>query len=163
MKTLLAPLTVVVILMLAPSTPSKAAVPHPIPQPVPHPQPLPHPSAFRPVVVRPAVYPVVSASAVTAYAAAPVNPAPAIIPVAVANPPETRATLSFTINGRRYDLSPGMRREFRLAGTRIIRFDRGGSFGTAAYPLSAGLYRFKATDAGWDLERLPYQPALASL
>jgi hypothetical protein len=125
-----------------------------------HPHPVPHWPTPRPMVeVRTPVYPAVYQSPVTTYAAAPSNPAPAIIPVAVLNPADTGATLCFTIGGTRYDLPPGLRQDFQLAGTRTIQFDRGGSFGTASYSLSEGLYTFKATDAGWDLERLPYQPA----
>ncbi len=135
--------------------------PHPLPFPKPHPLPFPMPyrPVFRPIVVMPAPsYPVVSESPVTAYTPAPINPAPAIVLVAVLNPEDTGATLTFTIAGKRYELSPGMRQDFQVLGTRTIEFDRGESFGTATYRLSEGLYTFKATDEGWDLERLPYQP-----
>jgi hypothetical protein len=143
--------------------------PHPMPHPKPHPKPHPshhhhgwnpYPIPYRPVVVvRTPVYPVVSESAVTTYAVTPSNPVPASISVAVLNPTETGATLGFTIGGEQYNLSPGLRQDFQLAGPQAIQFDRGGSFGTASYPLSEGLYKFKATEAGWDLERLPYEPA----
>jgi len=155
-----------VIAVLATCTPSNAAAPppwppHPLPFPKPHPLPFPLPyrPVFRPIVVMPApAYPVVSESPVTAYTPAPINPAPAIVLVAVLNPEGTGATLTFTIAGKRYELSPGMRQDFQVLGTRTIEFDRGESFGTATYRLSEGLYTFKATDEGWDLERLPYQP-----
>ena len=117
-----------------------SAWPWPLPYPLPK-WPHPHPVVVKPVVV------VVS------------NPAPAIIPVAVVNPASTGATLSFSIDGTRYDLAPGARQEMRLAGVPIIQFDRGGSFGLATYSLYEGVYTFRATDKGWELERVPYQPA----
>lgn len=134
--------------------------PHVHPMPHPHPFPHPHPVPYhphhpvwpivRPVIVRP-VYPVVVSSPIVVS-----NPLPAIVPVAVVNPANTGATLTYSIDGVRYDLAPGARQELRLPGARTIQFDRGGSFGLATYPLYEGVYTFRATGGGWDLERQPY-------
>ena len=110
-----------------------------------------------PVVVRYApVYPIVVRPAVRVYSVLPSNPAPIILRVAVVNPAATGATLSFSIDGERYDLAPGARQEMRLAGLRTIEFDRGQDFGQASYSLLEGVYTFKATAQGWDLQRQPY-------
>lgn len=110
-----------------------------------------------PVVVRYApAYPIVVRPPVRVYSVAPTNPAPVILRVAIVNPASTGATLSFTIDGERYDLAPGARQEMRLAGVRTIEFDRGPSLGLVSYSLYEGVYTFKATPEGWDLQRQPY-------
>ena len=76
--------------------------------------------------------------------------------VAIVNPTTTGTTLSFTIDGESYDLAPGARQEMRLTGVRTIEFDRGQTFGQASYSLLEGVYTFKATAGGWDLQRQPY-------
>ena len=130
-------------------------------QPWPHAHPHhPHPVYYRPyspVIVRYApTYPVVVRPAVRLYSVLPSNPAPAMFRVAIVNPTTTGTTLSFTIDGESYDLAPGSRQEMRLAGARTIEFDRGQTFGQASYSLLEGVYTFKATAGGWDLQRQPY-------
>lgn len=119
-----------------------------------------HHPGFRPispVVVRFApTYPVVVRPPVRVYSVLAGNPAPVILRVAIVNPASTGTTLSFVIDGERYDLAPGARQEMRLAGVRTIEFDRGQDFGQASYTLLEGVYTFKATAEGWDLRRQPY-------
>lgn len=134
---------------------------HPAPFPHSHHPSFPHHPGphhpISPVVVRYApMYPVVVRPTVSVYSVLPSNPAPAILRVAIVNPVATDTTLSFTIDGERYDLAPGARQEMRLAGVRTIEFDRGQTFGQVSYSLLEGVYTFKATAEGWDLQRQPY-------
>jgi len=128
-----------------------------------------HAHVVRPiVVVRPSLYrPALSPPIVVANPAPVVvvsNPAPIVLSmrnIAVVNPQGTGATLNFTVDGARCELAPGMRQELSSPQTRLIEFDRGGSFGQARYTLSEGLYSFAATDKGWDLIQAAYRPAEA--
>lgn len=138
-----------------------SAHPSPFPHVHPHPGGHHHHTGFHhpmpPVVVRYApTYPVVVRPPVQVYSVLPSNPAPVILRVAIVNPAATGTTLSFTIDGERYDLASGARQEMRLAGIRTIEFDRGPSLGQVSYSLYEGVYTFKATPAGWDLQRQPY-------
>jgi hypothetical protein len=155
---------VAAVVWIGSSSQANAAVPWPHPWPHPHPMPLPwhHPHHVYPIVVGPA-YPIVVrtpyVAPVTVYSDVPSNPAPMLMRVSIVNPAATAQTLSFTIEGQRYDLAPGSRQEMQLPGVRTITFDRGGSFGRATYPLTDGAFSFKATEGGWDLVREPYAAA----
>jgi hypothetical protein len=119
-----------------------------------------------PVVIR--SYPLYPPTVVRSYPQSPVyyrqpvvvdtvaaNPAPQPIQVTVVNPEATGVTLSFTVRGTRYVLSPGAQQDLFLSGPRIVEFDRGGSFGVGRRLLTDGSYAFAATDLGWTLRRLP--------
>ncbi len=71
----------------------------------------------------------------------------------VVNPPTSRATINYNINGNHYVMEPGMRQ--KLPGNRkwVIEFDRGQNFGASAYTLSPGTYHFTPSDLGWQLYR----------
>ena len=59
--------------------------------------------------------------------------------------------VAYTLNGKRYDMSPRQSQKLTSKPSWILEFDRGGSFGTARYTLSQGAYKFVATERGWDV------------
>ena len=78
--------------------------------------------------------------------------------ITLLNPQETRATVGYTLDSAQYSLDPAQSQVYD-GGTRLIVFDRGGSFGQAQYTLQPGTYRFVATDRGWDLRTVTEQVA----
>ena len=78
--------------------------------------------------------------------------------ITLLNPQETRATVGYTLDSAQYSLDPAQSQVYD-GGTRLIVFDRGGSFGQAQYTLQPGTYRFVATDRGWDLRTATEQVA----
>jgi hypothetical protein len=95
----------------------------------------------------------------------PSNPLPQVpttsgIGVVVSNPESNGASISFIARGRRYTLAPGYQQVVARSGSTEVRFDRGGSFGTARYTLRDGIYQFTVTDGGWNLFRKVYRVTL---
>lgn len=78
----------------------------------------------------------------------------------IVNPPSSRATINYNINGNHYVMEPGMRQ--KLPGDRkwVIEFDRGQSFGASAYTLAPGTYHFTPSDLGWQLYRQRFDVVL---
>ena len=75
-------------------------------------------------------------------------PVPA--PITILNPAETGRAVNYTLGSAEYSIEPS----HSLAhndGTQVITFERGASFGQAAYTLQPGTYRFVMTNTGWDL------------
>ena len=48
-------------------------------------------------------------------------------------------------------MKPGYAQNLSTRDSWLVEFDRGGDFGTARYTVTAGTYKFVATDRGWDL------------
>jgi hypothetical protein len=71
--------------------------------------------------------------------------------LAIFNPADTGATLSFLVNGELVVLQPGEHREFNGSSSWQIDFHRGGDFGNASRVVTHGKYRFSATNSGWAL------------
>ncbi len=74
--------------------------------------------------------------------------------VLIVNPSTSRGTINYNINGNHYVAEPGMTQKLAaLPNGRawIIEYDRGQTFGPAAYSLSPGTYHFTPTDLGWQL------------
>lgn len=92
--------------------------------------------------------------------AIPANPAPsaanAVANVAIVNPESNGVDINFLVDGEVATLPSGTRIDLAVSQARVIEFDRGGSFGSARYALSDGLYTFTPTDKGWELFRSPY-------
>ncbi len=102
-------------------------------------------------------YPVSNGGTYTAYRvdtdaepALPANAAPPVL-VRIMNPAATNLPISFIINGQVVQLQAGEAGEFRLDGSGLVKFDRGGKFGECSYTLKQGDYRFEPTAKGWDL------------
>jgi hypothetical protein len=92
--------------------------------------------------------------------ALPANPTPsaanAVANVAIVNPEGNGVDINFLVDGEVATLPSGTRIDLAISQARVIEFDRGGSFGSARYALSDGLYTFTPTDKGWELFRSPY-------
>ena len=85
------------------------------------------------------------------------NPLPAASfsggPIKITNPAANRMTLSYTLDGNAYTISPGYSQEFREDRAWAIQFSRGANMEQAQYGLRSGLYSFTSTDHGWELYR----------
>ena len=83
--------------------------------------------------------------------------------VLIVNPASSRGTINYNLNHIFYSAQAGMQQKLTaLQNGRpwVIEFDRGESFGSAAYTLAQGTYRFTATDSGWELFRQRYEIVL---
>lgn len=69
----------------------------------------------------------------------------------IGNPSSSRGTMNYNLNGNHYLMEPGMKQRLQPGRKWVIEFDRGQDFGSAAYTLSEGTYRFTPTDKGWQL------------
>ncbi len=76
--------------------------------------------------------------------------------VTLVNPAETGVAVNYVFGTESGALEPGNTRAHSQASQEIV-FDRGGSFGQARYTLAPGVYRFAATDQGWDLHTVKQQ------
>lgn len=77
-------------------------------------------------------------------------PSPSV-PVTIVNPAETNFTLTYTIDGRDYQLESGKNQQIMVYPDSVIEFGRGGDFPRAKYSLSSGAYTFASTSHGWEL------------
>jgi len=97
-------------------------------------------------------------------AAVPANPLPTpslpTKPVVLVNPEATNQAVAFLIDGKEGSLDVGQYLELSTADAMIIEFDRGGRFGNAKYSLTEGVFTFKLTDEGWDLNRKTFAVTL---
>jgi hypothetical protein len=72
---------------------------------------------------------------------------------------ENDFVLRFLADGRTVELAPGTAEHLPGGRIHVIKFHRGGKFGTATYELPPGAHAFVPTDAGWDLIRVePERP-----
>ncbi len=71
-------------------------------------------------------------------------------PITILNPAETGRAVNYTLGSTEYSIEPS-RSLVHNDGTQVITFERGASFGQAAYTLQPGTYRFVMTNTGWDL------------
>jgi hypothetical protein len=88
--------------------------------------------------------------------APPANPLPAFGPaprIAVMNPAELGISVKFLVDGQPAELGPGQYADLGPLRPKAIAFHRGGSFGTATYRLTEGVFTFTATVGGLDLAR----------
>jgi hypothetical protein len=73
--------------------------------------------------------------------------------VVLSNPFGTGGVVRFLVNGELFSLGPGESRHLDFPGPWFIQFHRGGDFGDAEYTVGEGVYAFRVTEAGWDLQR----------
>ena len=64
-----------------------------------------------------------------------------------------KTPVNFLVDRQEASLSDGETRTWAGPARRSVQFDRGGSYGTAQYDLTAGEYEFIVTAGGWDLVR----------
>lgn len=72
----------------------------------------------------------------------------------------TRGTLSYMVDGFKYDIEPGMVQRMPDDQKVKVVFDRGGGFGVANYDVTPGTYAFTPTDEGWQLFQERYDAVL---
>jgi hypothetical protein len=78
------------------------------------------------------------------------NAAPPVV-VRIMNPAATNGPINFMINGQVVRLQAGEAGDFRVDGSGLVKFHRGGNFGATSYTLKEGAYCFEPTAQGWDL------------
>jgi len=74
--------------------------------------------------------------------------------IVLRNPTTTGGGVSFLVGDVAYTLSPGRTHTLETGELHVVRFDRGGAFGTATHVLSEGTYEFRVTESGWELVRV---------
>ena len=76
-------------------------------------------------------------------------------PIKITNPAANRMTLSYTLDGNAYTISPGYSQEFREVGPEQRSSSGRGArtWNKPQYGLRSGLYSFTSTDHGWELYR----------
>jgi hypothetical protein len=82
--------------------------------------------------------------------------------VVLVNPEMTEQTVAFLLDGQQGSLEPGQYFDLSTPDKMMIEFDRGADFGAARYSLIEGVYLFKQTDRGWDLNRKVFSITLAN-
>jgi hypothetical protein len=88
--------------------------------------------------------------------------APAQFPVVIKNAGKPGTTIDYVINGVAFKTESGQHERLAVSPRSTIVFDRGGELGQQRYALSAGVYEFQSSDAGWSLFKLKPPPANAS-
>lgn len=83
--------------------------------------------------------------------------------VLMRNPKESGGTIHYTVDGSRHSMQVGQSQKLSGSKSRIIAFDRGGSFGQAKYTLSEGAYIFAVTEKGWELKQQSFQVTLSNV
>jgi hypothetical protein len=78
-------------------------------------------------------------------------------PIKITNPANSKAALSYTLNGLSYTIQPGQSQDIREDRSWVIEFSRGANFGAARYGLEPGLYTFSGTERGWELYHTPLE------
>lgn len=101
----------------------------------------------------------------------PSNAVPYAMPVGVAsytgtvkivNPSDSGGEVSYTLNGTPYSIQPGYSQTIQNDRLWTVAFGSGGAAGNVRYSLQPGLYKFKVTDAGWNLFKSQEQSNVAS-
>lgn len=80
--------------------------------------------------------------------------------VYLVNPVGSGANVVYFVNGTRYEMKPGMSQKLPPGPNWIVNFDRGGSWGEAAYTVADGTYYFTPSESGWNLYRQRFDVVL---
>lgn len=91
-------------------------------------------------------------------------PAPSAVPrltgLCINNPVETRASVSYLLNGYEFALRPGQVHQLP-SDSYTIEFDMGDDLGAASYELEDGTYNFRVSpDKGWNIFRKIFRVTL---
>ena len=73
--------------------------------------------------------------------------------VLLVNPAGSDANVVYFVNATRYVMKPGMSQKLPAGPNWVVDFDRGGSWGHAAYTVADGTYYFTPSEHGWNLYR----------
>jgi hypothetical protein len=91
-----------------------------------------------------------------------VDPVPVVASIRILNPASTGRLVNYMLGAGQFSIDSAQSMVHN-DGTQVITFDRGDGFGTAAYTLDPGTYRFTLTEAGWDLVTVTDQVADTSM
>lgn len=73
------------------------------------------------------------------------------LPIKIFNPADSGTELHYLLNGTEYALRPGESQMLTNDRAWVLKFDRGGDYGSVEYALSGGQYWFELTgDHGWE-------------
>ena len=79
--------------------------------------------------------------------------------IKILNPAESGGEIRYTLNGTAYSIKPGYAQTIQNDRNWTVDFGSGGTGGNVRYSLQAGTYKFKVTDAGWNLFKSQEQQA----
>ena len=82
--------------------------------------------------------------------------------IKILNPSDSGGEIRYSLNGTEYSIKPGYSQNLDNDRSWVINFGSGGTKGDVRYTLSAGTFKFKVTDAGWDLARAVEQPTISN-
>ena len=71
--------------------------------------------------------------------------------------------MKYALNGTAYSIKPGYSQSIQNDRAWTVEFGPGGSAGNVRYSLQTGTYKFKVTEAGWNLFRSQEQPRVAEI
>ena len=90
-------------------------------------------------------------SAAAPYYAPAAARAAAPVEITITNP--EMDAITYRVDGTQYDMQPGYSQRLTTKASWIVEFDRGDGRKSMQYTLTAGSYRFVASERGWDLVR----------
>ena len=127
-----------------------------------------YPTVHAGVYVNPPV--VYSAPAAVLQSVIPSNSIPTAMPISpasnqgtimIVNPSDSGGEVSYALNGNQHAIKPGQTHTIQNDRPWTIAFGSGGEVGDVRYSLNPATYRFKATNAGWNLFKAE-EPAVVS-
>ncbi len=80
--------------------------------------------------------------------------------ILLVNPPTSRATVNYNVNGNAYVMQPGMAQRLPDPGPWTVAYDRGEGRGMSNYSVTDGTYWFTPTDTGLQLYRQRFEVEL---
>jgi hypothetical protein len=83
---------------------------------------------------------------------------PAQVPVVIVNAGQSGTAVDYVVSGVIYKAESGQQQRLEVSPGSTIHYDRGGNLGEQRYALSAGVYEFRSSDAGWALFKLRPPP-----
>jgi hypothetical protein len=81
--------------------------------------------------------------------------------IKIVNPSDSGGNVRYTLNGSEYSIKPGDVQILADDRQWVIDFSSGGTKGDVRYTLSAGTFKFKVTQTGWDLMKAAKQQTVA--
>lgn len=83
--------------------------------------------------------------------------------IKIFNPSDSGGEVKYTLNGTPFTIKPGSSQLLPYDRTWTVEFGSGGAAGNVRYSLQPGAYKFKVTDAGWNLFQSQDQSAVAEI
>ena len=83
--------------------------------------------------------------------------------ISILNPADSGGDVKYALNGTAYSIKPGYSQSIQNDRTWTVEFGSGGSAGNVRYSLQTGTYKFKVTEAGWNLFKSQEQARVAEI